>query len=88
MHEWQQWQELQTRFQGEHMKLLQNIITTSQSGTNIASSGSGNSVSVAEETAHTPHTHYRQADVIHNQGSQNPFNYCETGSVHTLHKES
>ncbi len=57
MHEWQQWHELQTRFLGEHMKLLQtrSIITSLQSVTNVpsSSSGSGNPVSVVEQAAHT-----------------------------------
>ncbi len=54
-YEWQQRQALQTRFQEEHMKLLQTIITYLQSVTNVpsASSGSGNPVCVVEQTAHT-----------------------------------
>ncbi len=55
MHEWQQWQELQARFQGEHLQLLQTIITALQSITNMpsSSSGSGNPVSVVKQAAHT-----------------------------------
>ena len=54
-YEWQQWQALQTRFQEEHMKVLQTIITYLQSITNVpsASSGRGNPVSIVEQTAHT-----------------------------------
>ncbi len=61
------------------MKLLQTIITSLLNGTNIASSGSENPVSVVEQTADT--LSKRVDDVIRKRESQNPFNYGETGSA-------
>ena len=39
-YEWHQWQELQTKFQAEHMKLLQNFITSLQGIPNVQSASS------------------------------------------------
>ena len=68
------------------MKLLQTIITSLQSITNVqnASSGDGNPVSVVEQTAHTLSKWVD--DVIHKHESQNPFSKGETGRGHTFPK--